>query len=160
MEINKEIIEVSEQNFNILVGYASKSTCHRSKCGSILLNSEGKIIGAGYNSMPCDVEGACFKDSLAADFKSDKTCCIHAEQRAIMDALKTNPSQVEGSLLLFIRLDDNECPKHSGEPYCTICSKFALDAGVGRFALWHKEGWTAYETNYYNQLSFKTKTIK
>lgn len=151
----KEIIEVAERHFNMLVNTAAKSTCHRSKCGSILLSKENKVIGVGYNSMPCNVKAACFKDGLAPGFKSDKTCCVHAEQRAIMDALKKNPDDVEGSLLLFIRLDDNDAPKHSGEPYCTICSKFALDAGVGKFALWHKEGWTAYDTDYYNELSFQ-----
>jgi deoxycytidylate deaminase len=153
--MDKEIINISQEEFDILVGAAKKSCCHRSKCGSIIISKEGKIIGIGYNSMPCDVEADCFKDGLAAGFKSDKTCCVHAEQRAIMDAMKTNPSHIEDSLLLFIRLDENGEPKRSGEPYCTICSKMALDAGVGRFALWHKEGWTAYETNYYNKLSFE-----
>jgi len=153
--MEKEIIDVSQENFDVLVGVAKQSTCHRSKCGSIILSESGKIIGIGYNSMPCNEEGTCFKDDLSAGFKSDKTCCVHAEQRAIMDAMKINPSQIEGSLLLFIRLDENDSPKRSGEPYCTICSKMALDAGVGRFALWHKEGWTAYETNYYNKLSFE-----
>lgn len=153
--MEKEIINISQEDFDVLVGAAKKSTCHRSKCGSILLSKEGKLIGIGYNSMPCNVEEACFKDGLASGFKSDKTCCVHAEQRAIMDAMKMNPSHIEGSLLLFIRLDENDAPKRSGEPYCTICSKIALDAGVGRFALWHKEGWTAYETNYYNKLSFE-----
>jgi deoxycytidylate deaminase len=153
--MDKEIINISQEEFDILVGAAKKSACHRSKCGSIIISKEGKLIGIGYNSMPCDVEAAYFKDGLAAGFKSDKTCCVHAEQRAIMDAMKTNPSHIEESLLLFIRLDENDEPKRSGELYCTICSKMALDAGVGRFALWHKEGWTAYETNYYNKLSFE-----
>jgi hypothetical protein len=31
----------------------------------------------------------------------------------------------------------------------------ALDAGISYFVLWHEEGWTAYETNYYNKLSFE-----
>ena len=150
----KEIINVDDFLLKVLVGYARQSTCHRSKCGSIIV-SEDKIIGVGYNSQPCDIEGTCFKDNLDKNFKSDKTCCIHAEQRAIFDALKKNPSKVEGSVLYFIRLDEDGNPKMSGEPYCTICSKSALDVGISKFVLWHSEGWTAYDTDYYNKLSFK-----
>lgn len=153
--MEKEIIKISQENFDILVDTAKKSTCHRSKCGSIILSKNDEIIGIGYNSMPCYEEAQCFKDGLAPGFKSDKTCCIHAEQRAIMDALKNNAEDIKDSLLLFIRLDENDIPKRSGEPYCTICSKMALDTGIGRFALWHKEGWTAYEASYYNKLSFE-----
>lgn len=152
--INKEIIDIGDYLFGVLIDTARKASCCRSKCGSIIINGD-KIIGKGYNSQPCDIEGECFKDDLSKDFKSDKTCCIHAEQRAIFDALKNNPNEVSGSTLLFIRLDENNNPKHSGEPYCTICSKMALDVGIKSFCLWHKEGWTSYETNYYNKLSFK-----
>lgn len=152
---NKEILEIDKVIFDRLIEIASKSTCHRSKCGSLLVSKSGKIIGEGYNSMPCNEVFSCFKDSLSSGFKSDKTCCVHAEQRAIMDALKNNPQEVEGSSLLFIRLDDSNNPKHSGSPYCTICSKMALDAGVSKFALWHKEGWTFYDSKYYNEYSFE-----
>lgn len=142
-----------------LVGQANKSLCHRSRCGCVIVDDPTsqffRILGVGYNSMPCDAEGACFKDSLAPTFKSDKTCCIHAEQRAILNCLKMNPSHIEGSHLFFIRIDDNRQPKPSGAPYCSICSKMALEVGIGKFHLWHKEGWTAYDTEEYNKLTFQ-----
>lgn len=150
----KEIINPSDSHIHELIETAKKATCTRSKCGSIII-SGNEVIGVGYNSQPCDTVMSCFKDTLAPTFKSDKTCCVHAEQRAIMQALKNNPDKIVGSTLLFIRLDENDNPKRSGSPYCTICSKMALDAGIKYFTLWHKEGWTAYETNYYNQESFK-----
>jgi deoxycytidylate deaminase len=150
----KKLTSLSDEIFNQLVDIARKSTCHRSKCGSIIVNYN-RVIGRGYNSQPCNITGECFKDSLPKEFKSDKTCCIHAEQRAIYDTLKTHPREVQGSILYFIRLDEYNNPKRSGEPYCTICSKSALDVGIDKFCLWHKEGWTAYDTNYYNKLSFK-----
>lgn len=152
----KEIVQVDQKHFDYLIEVAKKSTCSRSKCGSILIKNY-IIIGEGYNAMPCNNQTECFKDSLPGNFKSDKTCCVHAEQRAIMDALTKHPKSVPGSDLLFIRLDENDNPKRSGEPYCTICSKMALDAGVSRFFLWHKEGWTAYDTAHYNELSFQYK---
>ena len=153
----KEVINLSRDKFNILADIAKKSTCSRSKCGSIILN-DNEIIGIGYNSQPCNVTGECFKDTLDPNFRSDKTCCIHAEQRAIFDALKTNPDKIVGSTLFFIRLDEHDNPKRSGEPYCTICSKSALDVGISKFCLWHAAGWTAYDTDYYNKLSFKLTT--
>jgi len=152
--MNKEIIKIDNKLFEELVNTARKSTCCRSKCGSIIVKN-GRVIGIGYNSQPCDIVSECFKDDLDKEFKSDKTCCIHAEQRAIFEALKYNPRDILNSTLFFIRLDENNNPKHSGDPYCTICSKMALDVGVSNFVLWHKEGWTSYETDYYNKLSFK-----
>jgi deoxycytidylate deaminase len=140
---------------NQLYAIASVASCKRSKCGSVVVDKNLHIIGEGWNSKPCGEEGECFKDSLATTFKSDRTCCIHAEQRAIMDALKHNPEKVIGGSIFFLRLDENDKPKHSGQPYCTICSKMALDVGIKKFVLLHKEGWTAYDTKYYNELSFK-----
>ena len=143
--------------FEIAIKTAKRATCHRSKCGSIIISNSNRFIGVGYNSMPCDTVGECFKDSLDKTFKSDKTCCIHAEQRAIMNALRDEPGSIKGSRLYFIRLDDQDQPKKSGKPYCTICSKMALDAGIAEFVLWHKEGITVYDTKEYNDLSFQYK---
>jgi len=143
---------------NLLFDLAKNATCKRSKCGSIIVSENGTIIGIGFNSMPCNENSACFKDRLAPTFKSDRTCCIHAEQRAIMNALKNRwRDQIKGSSLFFIRLDENDNPKHSGEPYCSICSKLALDVGITNFVLWHKEGWTSYNTNEYNERTFQYK---
>ena len=89
---------------------AKSATCSRSRCGSMIVK-EDKIIGQGFNSPPgekdsqkrCDAS----KDSYHKKV-TDKTCCIHAEQRAIMDALRNNPSALQDSVLYFIRLDKDE----------------------------------------------------
>ena len=150
-----------DDNLNFLTSYlikvAKMATCKRSKCGSIIV-ANGIILGEGFNSMPCDGTGECFKDNLAPTFKSDRSCCVHAEQRAIMNALKNKwRDQIKGSTLFFIRLDENDNPKHSGAPYCSICSKMALDVGISNFVLWHKEGWTSYNTKEYNEQTFQYK---
>lgn len=137
----------------VLTNIAKLSTCKRSKCASIIVK-DFEIIAEGYNSMPCNVDGQCFKDNLSSTFKSDKTCCVHAEQRAIMQGLK-NGKDLTGSTLYFLRLDENDNPKHSGKPYCSICSKMALDAGISYFALWHETGWKHYGTKEYNDLTFR-----
>lgn len=133
---------------------AKASPCYRSKCGSIIVKDE-KIIGRGFNSPPNGKTlEKCLKDDLPKNFKSDKTCCVHAEQRAIMDALTEHQEYIMGSRLYFIRLDNKGEIAFAGKPYCTICSKMALDSGVGEFVLWHKEGITVYDAAEYNNLSF------
>ncbi len=158
-KINQEILPVSlklKQIMRDLISTAKLSSCKRSRCGSIIVSEDAGMIGAGWNSMPCEEAGSCFKDELPKSFKSDRTCCVHAEQRAIMDALQGScGALIGGSTLYFIRLDENDQPIHAGEPYCTICSKMALDVGISKFVLWQKEGWTSYDTKYYNELSFK-----
>ena len=79
---------------------------------------------------------------------------MHAEWRAIMDALKTNPQAIKGSKLYFTRVGDNGQIKKSGKPYCTVCSRMALDAGIDRFILWHEGGICSYSADEYNELSY------
>ncbi|MDP3639813.1 MAG: hypothetical protein Q8R53_01255 [Nanoarchaeota archaeon] len=134
---------------------AGSSPCYRSRCGAVIVGKD-RLLGEGYNAPPLDERlETCIKDSLPPNFKSDQTCCVHAEQRAIMDALRRNPEGVSGARLYFIRLDDAEEIQKAGKPYCTICSKMALDAGLAEFVLWHEEGITVYETKEYNALSFQ-----
>ena len=78
---------------------ALNSSCYRSRCGTVIVK-DGEVISSGFNSPTQDVTlEYCIKDSLSSDFKSDKTCCVHAEQRAIMEALKTSSDKIIGSRL-------------------------------------------------------------
>lgn len=141
---------------NAAIIEAKKASCLRSKCGSVIVK-DNLIIGRGYNNLPGDkCPQSCLKDTLKHQplFKSDKTCCIHAEQRAIMNALKGGHN-LTSARLYFIRLDEHDTPKNAGSPYCTMCSKLALDSGIAEFVLWHKEGLTVYDTEEYNDLSFR-----
>jgi deoxycytidylate deaminase len=136
---------------------ALDSTCKRSRCGSLIVNNN-EIIGSGFNSPPKGLEEqrrcSCSKDSYHKKV-TDKTCCVHAEQRAIIDALMHNPDKLSGSRLYFIRLNEKGEASKAGKPYCTICSKMALDCGIEEFVLWHEEGVYVYNTEEYNQLSYK-----
>lgn len=135
---------------------AKWSTCDRSHCGSLIV-SDHKIIGQGFNSPPWQLDSqkrcACTKDSYNRKV-TDKTCCIHAEQRAIMDALQHHPDRLIWSRLYFIRLDESGNISFAGKPYCTICSKMSLDVGISEFVLWHEQGIAIYDTDEYNDLSF------
>lgn len=135
---------------------AKHATCQRSKCGSVIMKND-EVIGEGWNSPPQNLESErrCQNSKSQYHIKvTDKTCCVHAEQRAIMDALRKHPDQLAGSTLYFIRLDEHGEPSRAAKPYCTICSKMALDAGISTFVLWHQDGVYAYDTAEYNQLSY------
>ncbi len=138
------------------VEIAKSATCQRSKCGSIIV-LDNSILGQGYNSPPLEKESqrkcSCDKKSYHQKV-TDKTCCVHAEQRAIMNALQ-NSKNLEGSRLYFIRLGEDNTILCAGKPYCTICSKMALDTGVREFVLVHEHGICVYDTEEYNLLSYQ-----
>jgi deoxycytidylate deaminase len=134
---------------------AEKALCLKAKCGTVIV-SEGKVIGEGYNAPPLDKEEnrTCNKEFGPGKPNYDRTCCIHAEWRAIMDALKKNPDKIKGSKLYFTRIGQTGEIKKSGKPYCTVCSRLALDAGIAYFLLWHEEGIGEYPTDEYDRLSY------
>lgn len=135
---------------------AEMASCFKAKCGTVIVK-KGKLIGKGYNAPPLDEEKnrVCNEEFGVGKPKSDRTCCMHAEWRAIMDALKRNPEKLKGSKLYFTRIDENGEIKKSGKPYCTVCSRMALDVGIAYFILWHEEGILEYPTDEYNKLSYK-----
>ena len=133
---------------------AARALCLRAKCGTVIVKGS-EVIGEGYNAPPLDKEEhrTCNEEFSSGKPQYDRTCCMHAEWRAITDALKRNPEKLNGSKLYFVRVDGNGLIKKSGKPYCTVCSRMALDAGIGKFLLWHEEGMGEYSTDEYNRLS-------
>ena len=136
---------------------ALSATCERSKCGCVIIAWD-ECIGIWYNTPPNNLESqrrcSCSKDEYHKKV-TDKTCCIHAEQRSILDALRNHPDKITGSRLYFIRLDEEDRQSFAGKPYCTICSKMALDVGIAEFVLSHREGICVYDTEEYNDLSYQ-----
>lgn len=135
---------------------ATKSLCLRDKCGAIVV-MDNEVIGRGHNGPPnddisirkCDLNLINSKKP-----KSDRTCCVHAEWRAIIDAIR-NKRNIQGSTLYFTRVDETGELLKSGKPYCTACSRLALDNGIAYFALWHESGIKLYDTRQYNELSYQ-----
>lgn len=135
---------------------AKGSLCLNAKCGAIIVK-DNEIIGAGYNAPALDQEKnrMCNKEFGPRKPNYDYTCCMHAEWRAIIDALKSNPDKIKGSKLYFTRVDVDGLIIKSGELYCTVCSRLALDVGIEYFVLWHDRGIREYPTDEYNQLSYQ-----
>ena len=136
---------------------AQRATCLRAKCGSVVVAKSGVIIGRGHNAPPLDDEKqrTCQTQwDLSKKPKYDKTCCAHAEWNAVIDALRSNADQISGSRLYFMRVDKHGNFTDAGEPYCTTCSRFTMQSGVGEFALWNN-GAEIYTLPEYNEKSYR-----
>ncbi|MFA5086807.1 MAG: NUDIX domain-containing protein [Candidatus Paceibacterota bacterium] len=134
---------------------AERALCLNAKCGAVIVKDD-EIIGSGYNAPPLDKEEnrMCGKEIINDKPNYDKTCCVHAEWRAITSALKNDPTKIKGAKLYFARINDQGEIIKSGQPYCTVCSRLALDAGIDKFVLWHAAGIGEYGADEYNQLSY------
>ena len=132
---------------------AEGSLCLRVKCGSVVVKNK-EVIGKGYNAPPLDnlEYRVCLDENRRSrEYSYDHTCCIHAEERAMMDTLKTNPKKMRGSKIYFTRLNES----WAKNPYCTVCSRMALDMGIAGFVLKHEDGICEYTTDEYTALSFE-----
>ncbi|OIO50608.1 MAG: hypothetical protein COV41_01110 [Candidatus Brennerbacteria bacterium CG11_big_fil_rev_8_21_14_0_20_43_10] len=136
---------------------AKKGLCLRAKCGAVIVKY-GEIIGEGYNAPPLNSEEhrTCLNEyQLPQKFKYDRTCCMHAEWRAIIDALKHKPEKLDGSRLYFTRI--NEEVVKWGKPFCTVCSRIILDVGIAEVILTQQKGLCLYSADEYNKLSHQYK---
>lgn len=134
---------------------AGRALCLNAKCGAVIVK-DNEIIGSGYNAPPLDKKEnqMCDKEIINDKPNYDKTCCMHAEWRAITDALKNKSDKIKGAKLYFTRVNEQGEIMKSGQPYCTVCSRLALDLGIDKFVLWHAAGIGEYDTSEYNQLSY------
>jgi len=136
---------------------AEAATCQRAKCGAVIVSGD-QIIGDGYNSPAGhdEAQRLCNAEMKTAERpKYDKTCCIHAEWRAVLEACKSHPDKLAGSTLYFMRVDENGAFTDAGEPFCTVCSRLTMEAGVAKFALYNSDGADIYPLDEYNLRSYK-----
>lgn len=146
-----------EKYFKEAAIVAKNATCYRARCGSIVVSKDNMVIGRGFNAPPlndesqrrCDIE--CRMDKKP---KYDKTCCVHAEWNAIIDALKKYPDEISGSRLYFMRIYGDNSFTNAGEPYCTVCSRLALQSGIAEFGLWD-DGPRMIDAKKYNTPSYE-----
>ncbi len=138
---------------------ARHSICLRAHCGAVIVKN-GEIIGRGFNSPAGNdpKNRRCLAEyAIPEGFRHDRTCCVHAEQRAIQDALKNN-REMAGADIYFSRADDAGNKLKSKDIKCTICSRAVLDAGISRFFLEFEDGIRAYGTKEFDDLSYEYKT--
>ena len=143
--------------FQLAAEEALLATCTRARCGSVIIASNGEVIGRGHNAPPLEDEDqrTCDEEwDLTSKPKYDKSCCVHAEWNAILDACKNASEKMGSAALYFMRIDDDGNFTDAGEPYCTVCSRLALQSGIAHFALW-SEGEQTYTTSEYNKKSYE-----
>jgi len=139
---------------------AQRATCTRAHCGAVIV-ADNTIIGTGYNSPPgeCEAERRCSNDKTLYDRKvTDKTCCIHAEQRAVMDALRTHPDKLAGATLYYVGLLPDgalRCGDDDPRLYCTLCAKMMHEVGIATFVLKTKEGAVSVRQDEYVGSSYE-----
>lgn len=136
---------------------ARQATCLRAKCGTVIV-AQDNVISSGFNGPPQNLPDratcSCTNFTSADKPMYDRTCCIHAEWRAILNAAKCSPKALDGSRLYFMRLDSDGNMTFAGDPYCTVCSRLALEAGIAEIALWQQRGIVVVKTIEYDQLSY------
>lgn len=144
--------------FEAAADTAKDATCLRAKCGSVIVK-DSVIIGKGFNSPALNDESQrlCNADmDTSIKPKYDKTCCIHAEWRAVLDACKTNADKLAGSVLYFMRIDAAGNFTDAGDPFCTVCSRLTMEAGIEEFALYNDGGADIYPLDEYNNKSYES----
>lgn len=161
---NRYMLRTSGKELQTILPYfqaaaevAKQATCFRARCGSVIVKNS-LIIGEGFNG-PALGDESNRRCNEALDLtlkpKYEKTCCIHAEWRAVIDACKRSGEDIEDSRLYFMRVDENGNFTDAGEPYCTTCSRFTLEARVGEFALLNSGGADVYTASEYNARSYE-----
>jgi dCMP deaminase len=105
----------------LAVNLAKRSHCIKKHVGAVL-TKDTRIISIGYNGPPagthnCDVEFP--YDGCPRDSKGSCSLALHAEQNAILYAVKNNTS-VEGSTL-YVTLSP-----------CLACSRIIFSMGISK----------------------------
>ncbi len=105
----------------LAVNLAKRSHCIKKHVGAVL-TKDTRIISIGYNGPPagthnCDVEFP--SEGCARDSKGSCSLALHAEQNAILYAVKNNTS-VEGSTL-YVTLSP-----------CLACARIIYSMGISK----------------------------
>jgi len=132
---------------------AKKTTCKKSQRAAIIVKN-GEILGKGYIKVTiekhCD---PCIRESIKDNSRVELCSATHAEQGAILDALKRGKN-IEGSRMYHLKLKNGEISP-SEDVSCTVCSRLVLASGISEFVLLHKKGFGLYSTKEFNEKSFE-----
>lgn len=148
-----EEIKEAEKCASIALEYAKNSTCKKSQRVAVLVKSR-EIIGIGCNKVTDEKYcNPCIRENIHDNSRIELCSANHAEQLAILDALKKGKN-IEGSRLYHNKVKNGEI-KHTEDVSCTVCSRFILESGISEVVLLHEKGFALYNSKEFNKLSFK-----
>jgi hypothetical protein len=58
-----------------------------------------------------------------------------------------------------MRIDNDNNFTDAGDPFCTVCSRLTMEAGVQDFALYNNNGADVYALDEYNQKSYNAYIV-
>lgn len=150
---DKNEIEEIKKYMNLAAEEALKSNCTKSKRGVVIVK-DNRVIGRGYNKATfLQTCNPCVRENITDKTKVELCSAIHAEQMAILDALKKEHN-LEGSRMYHNKVKNNKV-EPVGAPCCTVCSRLVLESGISEFVLWHEEGYAIYDAKEFNEISFQ-----
>ncbi len=147
--------------FEVAASEARHSLCLRRKCGSVIVKNN-EVIGKGFNGPPQDNIKWRHCEKLLdkmRKYPTDKTCCVHAEIRAINDALVHNSKKIKGANLYFASVNKSGKIIPAKKPYCTICSKQALEVNLAKVWLLLDDRPHSYDTTEYHEISRDSNSL-
>lgn len=107
---------------------AKQSPCAKSKRGAVLFDDEDRVWGKGWNGPPPQVGGSLSKCDGSATCREHCTKrCLHAESRAVVDAMTNRGSSFPA--MLHVKIDEDGKLVAGGGPSCWQCSRLIVDVG-------------------------------
>lgn len=162
-----DLIEPPAHVIRAAIEAACNSPCDKSKRGAAVFERgiAGRLVATGWNGRPGDPPlsscgGAC--RSVCRDV------AVHAEERAIIDALRVRP--VAGLELVHVKVVGGELVAGGG-PSCSTCSRTILDTGIAAVWLYEELGapgetvavewaWRRYHAHDFHELSLRANKLE
>ena len=151
---DQDEIKLSDFYIEKALKEAKKSTCRKSQRWAVIVN-DWEIIWIGYNKVTLEeICNPCIRGSIKDNSRVELCSAFHAEQTAIIDALK-KWYNLCWSRMYHIAMKKWEVLKNSWQPSCTICSRMILESGIKEFVLKFENWYWVYSAHELNKLSFE-----
>lgn len=148
-----EEVKEAEKYTQIAAEEAKKSTCKKSQRGATIVKKYN-VIGVGFNKVTDEKYcNPCIREDIRDNSRVELCSANHAEQLAILDALRKG-NDLGGSRLYHAKIKDGEIIP-SDDVSCTVCSRLILESGISEFVLLQTSGFALYSSEELNRLSFE-----
>ncbi len=129
----------------------AKDSHARTRHAAIVVKDES-VIGWGINGVPLPGEDHCF--CKFPTFHDHDSCRTHAEQRAInLARAGVGWERVQGSKLLYVRLEADDSIRLNEPHFCARCSRLALSLGISEWVFPLSDGIVAYSSSEYDAVA-------